>query len=149
MPPLPAPCPLPSPLVRLQPCPSHANFVLCRVAEGRDAKALKDALAKEHAIMVRHYRCMRCAALRGRQRLLAWVCSPELLQGRGARRARQSHCGHGSRAGPCTRPTHSRTHPPRPSLAHRSTKELNNFIRISVGLPEHTEKLLAALRGMA
>lgn len=31
----------------------------------------------------------------------------------------------------------------------RSTKELNNFIRISVGLPEHTDRLLAALRELA
>lgn len=30
-------------------------------------------------------------------------------------------------------------------VRHYSTKELNGFIRISVGLPEHTEKLLAAL----
>ena len=36
--------------------------------------------------------------------------------------------------------------PPQPP---RSTKELNNFIRISVGLPEHTDKLLAALATMA
>lgn len=39
-----------------QPFPSHANFLLCRVAEGRDAKALKEALAAQHGIMVRHYR---------------------------------------------------------------------------------------------
>jgi histidinol-phosphate aminotransferase len=69
----------------LQPFPSHSNFVLCKVTDGRDARGLKDALAQEHGIMVRHY----------------------------------------------------------------STKELNNFIRISVGLPEHTDKLLAALATMA
>ena len=37
----------------LRPYPSRANFVLCRV-EGRDAKALKAALAV-HGILVRHY----------------------------------------------------------------------------------------------
>ena len=37
-----------------------------------------------------------------------------------------------------------------PHCAHLcSTKELNNFIRISVGLPEHTDKLLAALATLA
>jgi len=30
-----------------------------------------------------------------------------------------------------------------------STKELNNYVRVSVGLPEHTDKLLAALRELA
>lgn len=69
----------------LEPCPSHSNFVLCKVANGRDARGLKDALAQQHGIMVRHY----------------------------------------------------------------STKELNNYVRVSVGLPEHTNKLLAALRTLA
>ena len=31
----------------LEPYPSHANFVLCRVTQGRDAKAVKDALAQK------------------------------------------------------------------------------------------------------
>jgi histidinol-phosphate aminotransferase len=52
-----------------------------QVEEGRDARALKDTLAQEHGIMLRHY----------------------------------------------------------------SKRELSNFIRISVGLPEHTDKLLEAL----
>ncbi|KAL4439012.1 hypothetical protein ABPG77_006949 [Micractinium sp. CCAP 211/92] len=69
----------------LQPFPSHSNFVLCKVTDGRDARGLKDALAQEHGIMVRHY----------------------------------------------------------------STKELNNYVRISVGLPEHTDRLLAALKALA
>lgn len=68
----------------LQPFPSHSNFILCKVAEGRDAKGLKDSLAQEHGIMVRHY----------------------------------------------------------------STKELNNYIRISVGLPEQTDRVLAALQAL-
>jgi len=38
----------------LEPYPSHANFVLCKVTEGRDAKAVKEALAQQ-GIMVRHY----------------------------------------------------------------------------------------------
>ncbi|GAX79337.1 hypothetical protein CEUSTIGMA_g6778.t1 [Chlamydomonas eustigma] len=38
----------------LQPYPSHANFILAKVLEGRDAKALKDGLAQQ-GIMVRHY----------------------------------------------------------------------------------------------
>lgn len=38
----------------LEPYPSHANFVLCKVTQGRDAKAVKDALAAK-GIMVRHY----------------------------------------------------------------------------------------------
>lgn len=38
----------------LEPYPSHANFVLCKVTRGRDAKAVKDALAQK-GIMVRHY----------------------------------------------------------------------------------------------
>lgn len=37
----------------LEPFPSSANFVLCRVGGGRDAKQLKDALAQRHGIMVR------------------------------------------------------------------------------------------------
>ena len=69
----------------LQPAPSHSNFVLCRVTDGREARALRDSLAQQHGIMVRHY----------------------------------------------------------------STKELNNYVRISVGLPEHTDKVLAALRQLA
>jgi histidinol-phosphate aminotransferase len=69
----------------LQPAPSQANFVLCKVEEGRDARALKDALAQQYGIMVRHY----------------------------------------------------------------ATAELNNYVRVSVGLPEHTDKLLAALDQLA
>ena len=69
----------------LRPFPSHANFVLCEVTDGRDARGLKDALAQQHGIMVRHY----------------------------------------------------------------STQQLNNFVRVSVGLPEHTDKLLAALTALA
>jgi histidinol-phosphate aminotransferase len=38
----------------LQPYPSHSNFVLCKVT-GRDARDLRDKLATEHGIMVRHY----------------------------------------------------------------------------------------------
>jgi histidinol-phosphate aminotransferase len=37
----------------LQPHPSHANFVLCRVI-GRDAAALKTALARQ-GVLVRYY----------------------------------------------------------------------------------------------
>lgn len=66
----------------LTPYPSAANFVLCRVGGGRDAGAVRDALAKEHGIMVRHY----------------------------------------------------------------ATKELANCVRVSVGRPEHTDALVAALR---
>lgn len=66
----------------LDPSPSQANFILCRVTDGRDAAELRRILAQDFGIMVRHY----------------------------------------------------------------ATKELNGFIRISVGLPEHTDKLLAALK---
>ena len=66
----------------LAPFPSNANFVLCSVAPGRDAGAVRDRLAKEHGIMVRHY----------------------------------------------------------------AKKQLSGFIRISVGKPEHTDRLLRALR---
>ena len=66
----------------LEPFPSSANFILCKVEDGRDAGALKRTLAEKYGIMVRHY----------------------------------------------------------------STKELNGFIRISVGLPEQTERLMRALR---
>ena len=38
----------------LEPYPSHANYVLCNVV-GRDAGQLKEVLAKEYGIMVRHY----------------------------------------------------------------------------------------------
>jgi len=38
----------------LEPYPSAANFILCRVGDGRDALEVKDALAKE-GICVRHY----------------------------------------------------------------------------------------------
>ena len=34
-------------------------------------------------------------------------------------------------------------------VRHYATKELNGYIRISVGLPEHTDKLMAALRSLA
>ncbi|MEW5301584.1 MAG: hypothetical protein WDW38_010330 [Sanguina aurantia] len=66
----------------LQPYPSHANFVLCKV-EGRDAKELKEGLAQQ-GIMVRHY----------------------------------------ARAG------------------------LSNYIRVSVGKPEHTDALMGLLMKM-
>ena len=54
------------------------------MVDGQDAKAVKDALAAEHGIMVRHY----------------------------------------------------------------AKKELSGFIRISVGRPEDSKKLLSALRGL-
>lgn len=69
----------------LQPFPSHSNFILCKVTDGRDARGLKDWLAKEHGIMVRHY----------------------------------------------------------------ATKELDGYVRVSVGLPEHTDRLVAALLAAA
>ncbi|GBF99898.1 histidinol-phosphate aminotransferase [Raphidocelis subcapitata] len=65
----------------LEPYPSHANFVLCKVTQGRDAKAVKDALA-DKGIMVRHY----------------------------------------------------------------AKKELSGYVRVSVGKPEHTDALMAALK---
>lgn len=68
----------------LEPYPSHANFVLAKVTGGRDAKAVKEALATNHGIMVRHY----------------------------------------------------------------AKKELSGFIRVSVGRPEHTDALIAALKGL-
>ncbi len=55
----------------LHPYPSRANFVLCRV-EGRDAKELKAALARQ-GILVRHYakpgleNCIRVSAGRPEQ----------------------------------------------------------------------------------
>ncbi|EIE18292.1 histidinol phosphate aminotransferase [Coccomyxa subellipsoidea C-169] len=66
----------------LEPYQSSANFILCKVVGGQDAKAVKDTLASEHGIMVRHY----------------------------------------------------------------AKAELSGFIRISVGRPEHTDALIAALR---
>ena len=66
----------------LTPFPSRANFVLCAVSAGRDAGAIRDRLAQEHGIMVRHY----------------------------------------------------------------AKKELSGFIRISVGRPEHSDRLVEALR---
>lgn len=64
----------------LEPYPSESNFILCKVRD-RDARNLKDRLAKEHGIMVRHY----------------------------------------------------------------DTPLLKGFIRVSVGKPEHTDALMAAL----
>ncbi len=55
----------------LQPCPSRANFVLCRVI-GREAQGLKEALAAQ-GILVRHYakpgleNCIRISAGRPEQ----------------------------------------------------------------------------------
>mmetsp|Transcript_31565 Transcript_31565/g.102867 ORF Transcript_31565/g.102867 Transcript_31565/m.102867 type:complete len:417 (-) Transcript_31565:637-1887(-) len=46
----------------LEPSPSAANFILCRV-HGRDAGELRTRLAEEHGIMVRHY--TKPAALNG------------------------------------------------------------------------------------
>ena len=66
----------------LEPYPSQANFVLCRVGGGRDAKAVRDALAEKNGVFVRHY----------------------------------------------ARP------------------ELSGYVRVSVGKPEHTDAVLAALR---
>ena len=37
----------------LEPYPSAANFVLCRVGGDRDAGQLRDALAQRHGIMAR------------------------------------------------------------------------------------------------
>lgn len=41
----------------LEPYPSASNFVLCKVRDGAKVAAgeLKDRLAKEHGVMVRHY----------------------------------------------------------------------------------------------
>jgi len=39
----------------LSPYPSAANFVLCRVTAGVDAKALQQRLMHEEGIMVRYY----------------------------------------------------------------------------------------------
>jgi len=69
----------------LEPYPSASNFILCKVVDGRLAVGVRDALAKDYGIMVRHY----------------------------------------------------------------STKELDGYVRISVGLPEQTDKLLAALKALA
>jgi histidinol-phosphate aminotransferase len=69
----------------LEPAPSAANFVLCRVTDGRDARGLRDALAERYGIMVRHY----------------------------------------------------------------ATAELSGYVRVSVGKPEHTDALLAALAELA
>ncbi|CAL8463118.1 g2652 [Coccomyxa elongata] len=68
----------------LEPYPSSANFILCKVVSGQDAKAVKDVLAAEHGIMVRHY----------------------------------------------------------------AKAELSGFIRVSVGRPEHTDALMAALHSL-
>ncbi|KAL3654155.1 hypothetical protein CASFOL_003836 [Castilleja foliolosa] len=38
----------------LNPYPSYSNFILCEVSSGRDAKTLKDELAKM-GVMIRHY----------------------------------------------------------------------------------------------
>lgn len=69
----------------LEPYPSHSNFILAKVVKGQDAKTIKERLAKEYGIMVRHY----------------------------------------------------------------AKKELSNYIRISVGKPEHTDAVLAALQTLA
>jgi histidinol-phosphate aminotransferase len=51
----------------LRPYPSHSNFVLCRVT-GRDARELKDRLARERGILVRYFarpgleNCIRVSA---------------------------------------------------------------------------------------
>lgn len=39
----------------LEPFPSQANFVLCRVHGHLSAKQVKDTLAQDYGIMVRHY----------------------------------------------------------------------------------------------
>ncbi|KAF8072423.1 HISN6B [Scenedesmus sp. PABB004] len=67
----------------LEPFPSNANFILCKVDQGRDAKEVKDALARS-GIMVRHY----------------------------------------------------------------AKAELSGYIRISVGKPEHTDALMAAINAL-
>lgn len=69
----------------LQPYPSSSNFILCKVTDGRSALELKNKLAQEYGVMVRHY----------------------------------------------------------------STKELNGYVRISVGLPGQTQVLLEALKSLA
>ncbi|CAM0944597.1 unnamed protein product [Alopecurus aequalis] len=38
----------------LKPFPSHANFILCEVTSGKDAKKIKEDLAKK-GVMIRHY----------------------------------------------------------------------------------------------
>lgn len=68
----------------LRPFPSESNFLLCEVEAGRDAGAIRDTLAREHGIMIRHY----------------------------------------------------------------SQPELCRYIRVSVGKPEHTDKLIAALKAL-
>lgn len=98
-----------------QPAPSHSNFVLCRVAEGRDAKALKDTLAKEHGIMVRHYRWAWVLAARA-----ACTWRRQQSAGRptlGLERAQLLEAGG---TGCCARELHADgwgTHPPAPAAA--------------------------------
>ena len=39
----------------LDPYPSHSNFILCRLTDGRSGAELRDRLAAEHGVMIRHY----------------------------------------------------------------------------------------------
>ncbi|XP_044504282.1 histidinol-phosphate aminotransferase, chloroplastic-like [Mangifera indica] len=67
----------------LSPFPSYSNFILCGVTSGKDAKKLKEDLAKM-GIMIRHY----------------------------------------------------------------NKKELNGYVRVSVGKPEHTDALMRGLKSL-
>jgi len=69
----------------LEPYPSQANFILCNVVGGKDAAGVRDTLARDEGIMIRHY----------------------------------------------------------------AKPAMKNFVRISVGTPEHTDRILSALRRMA
>ncbi len=44
--------------------------------------------------------------------------------------------------------THALPLPASPQVRHYAKKELSGYIRVSVGRPEHTDALIAALTGM-
>ena len=118
----------PRPALPPQPFPSHSNFVLCKVTDGRDAKGLKDALAQEHGIMVRHYRCAPvptapCTRWLGLQ-------MPGAHLGRPALPGAVCWC-----ACPLAQPTCSRTPPPPrlPPPQHHGAEQLHPRLRGPAG----------------
>lgn len=138
----------------LEPYPSHSNFILAKVVGGRDAKDIKERLAKEHGIMVRPHapHAATCGRPGGRE---------VSCRAAGCRRMSRVRTAHGpASCVPSVAASCSLLGLPggdmarwwllrRAQVRHYAKKELSGYIRISVGKPEHTDAVVAALKGLA
>ncbi len=115
----------------LEPYPSHSNFVLAKVVGGKDAKQVKEQLAQEHGIMVRTDTYTHIMARTGRVCRIIRGCAHCQAQTWGALMC-VCVC-----VCVCVQ------------VRHYAKAGLSNYIRVSVGKPEHTDAVIGALKAMA